>query len=511
NGFEIFFWDGDPNNIPTQITDNSYHDENPDISGMTVVWDGVRPSSYEIMLWDGNSTTQLTSDSGNDYYPRIDGPNVVWHGYSGSSNEIYLYDGSTTTNLSNSSADDRYPVISGRHVVWSGWVGGASREIFFHDGASVTRLTDNSYEDRNPHVSGGQVVWEGHDGNDYEIFMATALEIDYYVDDNAPSDPGPGDPNISDPNEDGSLNFPFDAIQEAIDAATDGNTICVLDGTYTGTGNYDVNFVGKAITVFSWNGPEDCVVDCNGNARGFNFNSAEDDNSVLDGFTIMNGNATKGAGIYCNGSSPIIRNCVIKDNDCWGSPQLYGGGIYCLASSPEIINCTISNNSAWGMGGPGLRVGGGIYCNLSNPNIINCTISENESRQFGSGIYCGMDSDPSVRDSTIRDNSFDERGIELYDANCTLLVAGVVHIISDDVYGSGSLQMDPNANLNLDDAEVFCDMTGVGTMEIEVGAEATIDGSAVIDFGDPCDPNVRGTIDCEGLLQVQRSNYKRKY
>jgi hypothetical protein len=76
----------------------------------------------------------------------------------------------------------------------------------------------------------------------------------YYVDDDAPSDPGPGDPDISDPLEDGSPEHPFDAIQEAIDATMGGNTIVVLDGTYTGTGNHDIDFDGKAIALQSLNG-----------------------------------------------------------------------------------------------------------------------------------------------------------------------------------------------------------------------------------------------------------------
>jgi hypothetical protein len=68
-------------------------------------------------------------------------------------------------------------------------------------------------------------------------------EFTYFVDDDANNDPGPGDPNISDPNEDGSRQHPFDAIQEAINAATDGNTIGVLDGIYTGNGNRNIDFL----------------------------------------------------------------------------------------------------------------------------------------------------------------------------------------------------------------------------------------------------------------------------
>ena len=85
-----------------------------------------------------------------------------------------------------------------------------------------------------------------------------------YVDDNAPSDPGAGDPLVSDPAEDGSPAHPFDAIQEAIDAASDDDMVIVRDGTYTGEGNRDINFNGKAVHLMSEDGPDNCVIDCEG-------------------------------------------------------------------------------------------------------------------------------------------------------------------------------------------------------------------------------------------------------
>lgn len=202
----------------------------------------------------------------------------------------------------------------------------------------------------------------------------------FYVDNDALGDPGPGDPNISDPNEDGSSEYPFDAIQEAINVATDRDTIIVLPGTYTGTGNRDIDFLGKAITVRS-NDPEDpnivaaTIVDCHGTEadphRGFYFHNSEGIDSIVAGLTITNGYGPNeqiggdiyavGGGIYFTSSSPAIRNCTFN-----GNSAVYGGGMYNYRSSPTLTNCTFSGNEA-------AFQGGGIY-NFSQYPITGPTI-----------------------------------------------------------------------------------------------------------------------------------------
>ncbi|MHC5062017.1 MAG: choice-of-anchor Q domain-containing protein, partial [Planctomycetota bacterium] len=117
---------------------------------------------------------------------------------------------------------------------------------------------------------------------------------DIYVDDNAPGDPWPGDPDIGDPLEDGSIEHPFDSIQEAIDMIGTGGTVFVMDGTYTGNGNYDIDFAGREITVASMNGPANCTIDCENAGRAFDFHSEETIQAIVAGFTITNGRADYG-------------------------------------------------------------------------------------------------------------------------------------------------------------------------------------------------------------------------
>jgi hypothetical protein len=76
-------------------------------------------------------------------------------------------------------------------------------------------------------------------------------------------------------------------IQEAIDAAADGDEVLVADGAYTGYGNEQLLVYGKAITVRSENGPEHCIIDGEGVAlAGFYLTYGEGPDTVIDGFTL---------------------------------------------------------------------------------------------------------------------------------------------------------------------------------------------------------------------------------
>jgi hypothetical protein len=117
---------------------------------------------------------------------------------------------------------------------------------------------------------------------------------------------------------DGSGDFP--TIQAAITAVGNGDVLELSDGTFTGDGNRDLDFLGKAITVRSQGGnPDACVIECGGVLdnphRGFYFHSGETAVSLLEGVTIRGGFGQPdtglpdccGAGVLCtDGSNPTI-------------------------------------------------------------------------------------------------------------------------------------------------------------------------------------------------------------
>ncbi|MCK4343472.1 MAG: right-handed parallel beta-helix repeat-containing protein [Phycisphaerae bacterium] len=198
-----------------------------------------------------------------------------------------------------------------------------------------------------------------------------------------------------------TLHVPGDytTIQAAIDAAVDYDYVLVADGIYTGVGNKNLDFAGKVITVRSENGPTYCIIDCEGNGRGFYFHSGEGPDSIVDGLTITNGSNYRGGGISCwHFSSPTLTNCTISGN----SADYGGGGVSCdCCSSPKLTNCTISGNSASN------GDGGGVFCyHYSNPTLTNCTISGNSaSNGDGGGVCCDYYSSPTLANCTISGNS----------------------------------------------------------------------------------------------------------
>jgi len=112
----------------------------------------------------------------------------------------------------------------------------------------------------------------------------------------------------------------YPTIQAAIDAIPVQDIVDLADGTYTGTGNRDLDFRGKKITVRSQSGdPTHCIIKLPGERRVAPprrlLLPQEPAGTVLEGVTIINGYADTGPGINISGTgtAPTIRNCRIHD------------------------------------------------------------------------------------------------------------------------------------------------------------------------------------------------------
>ncbi|MFC1572985.1 hypothetical protein ACFL6M_05230 [Candidatus Eisenbacteria bacterium] len=230
-------------------------------------------------------------------------------------------------------------------IVWSDWGSG----VYCHDGGIANLECCNVY-DNNPEDWDGCTDQSGQNGNISEnpLFCDTSNNdftlhsLSSCAPANNPScgligasDVGCG-PDTFLVNWNG-VGGDFPTIQLAIDAAARGDTIALSDGIFTGSGNRDLDFLGKEICVRSQSAdPLACTIDCQADTtdphRGFEFHSGEGPGSVLEGVTVVHGYVTAslanpaGGGVLVReGSSPTIRNCRFVDNTAktGGGPLLH--------------------------------------------------------------------------------------------------------------------------------------------------------------------------------------------
>jgi len=171
-------------------------------------------------------------------------------------------------------------------------------------------------------------------------------------------------------------------IQGAIDLAEPGDVVELLDGVYTGTGNRDLTFSGKAITVRSQSeDPTACIIDCQGSDsehhRGFLFDQGEGNDSLLHGITIRNGNAPWSGGIYCLDGFPTIRKCVFLNNV--GSE----GAAICTQGDCQISDCYFADNHSQFNGG---AISACCMYGYPGPTVLRCTFVNNSATDYGGGF-----------------------------------------------------------------------------------------------------------------------------
>ena len=229
----------------------------------------------------------------------------------------------------------------------------------------------------------------------------------------------------------GTEEQPFASIQKGIDAAQDGDTVTVAEGTYV----ENVRFNGKNVVLTS-NHPSDpavvasTIIDGNRAQSVVIFAGTENESCVLSGFTLRNGEAqpdfgrSYGGGI-CGGVFPVPSRtrAAIRNNVITGNGAERGGGI--ALCDGLIQNNTIRQNMA----------GRGAALHTCHGTIENNTITDNWAGGEGAG---GLhDCDGTIRNNLISGNFGDDGagGLE----GCSGLIENNVIIGNSCEYEGGGL------------------------------------------------------------------------
>jgi hypothetical protein len=268
--------------------------------------------------------------------------------------------------------------------------------------------------------------------------------------------------------------YPCDLVT-ALNQSTNGDTIYVAQGTYTGTGAAVVT-VTKSITLFGgWDGsmatpplrdPEVYSTTLDGeNARRGVYISGTI-TSTLDGFIVTRGNASNaatdpgyGGGIYSSAANPILTHNVITDNFASTSTTDWalGGGIYIYGAYSAPIMAVVSDNLIANNTANTAKSGegGGLYVRDSNEvTVSNNAFQDNTAGTTINGIGGGLslyNSSAVVSGNLIQNNRATPTGAG-FGGGLNSQFGDVTlseNIVTGNSAEYGALTFEQNANLTL--------------------------------------------------------------
>jgi len=187
----------------------------------------------------------------------------------------------------------------------------------------------------------------------------------------------------------GTFNASATPIQDAVNNATGGDTICVKDGTYHE--NIDVNIAN--LTIQSENGAANCVVNATDSSDHVFYVTADWVN--ITGFTVENATGGSRAGIYLGSGTA---HCNISSNKA--TNNYYGVSLY-YSSNNMLTNNTANSNNFYSI----------YLCYSNNNTLINNTASHNTGTY---GIYLASSNNNTLQNNDGEDNDI---GIRLSDSS----------------------------------------------------------------------------------------------
>ncbi|MFT5682290.1 MAG: hypothetical protein ACI8RZ_003208 [Myxococcota bacterium] len=170
----------------------------------------------------------------------------------------------------------------------------------------------------------------------------------------------------------------FTSIDDAIDAASSGDSISVAPGTYAESINYD----GKTLSISSTGGSSVTILDAEGGASwAVRILSGEGVGTALIGFTVRNETYS---GAYLSGATVLFEDVVFEDLGYSGSADNasldYGGAVRIISGTYTFTGVDFDDCQA-------KLDGGALFIDDGDVTLTNTTIDGGSAGGSGGGVY----------------------------------------------------------------------------------------------------------------------------
>ncbi len=343
-----------------------------------------------------------------------------------------------------------------------------------------------------------------------------------------------------------------DGVSRALAAATAGDEVWVVAGTYkptTGTPRTAVITLRSGIGVYGGFAGTETARDQRNFLNNVTILSGDlagndpviTDNSyhvvsgtgvnataILDGFTVTRGYANgatandfdKGGGMIFLSGSATIRNCVMTGNRV----TFGGGGTYIRTASPTFTDCTWQGNNGGSFGGAidmfngcnptftrckfvensAIRAGGVEVFGNCQPTFLNCVFRANTAGNQGAGgLLCASGSNATLRNCTIARNTTTASGSGILTDSSTTRLSNCIVYFNTASGGSTANQLAGTTTL-VNYSCVQGSFTGTGNINGDPQFAAITDlhlqsTSPCIDAGSNSIVGAGNTLDADSL------------
>ena len=238
----------------------------------------------------------------------------------------------------------------------------------------------------------------------------------------------------------GTLSGPKKSIKNATGTVSEGGTVQIANGVYTGTGNTNIT-ISKNITITGQNKNKTII---NGTDTNWIFKIISGVNVTIQNSTLTHGNASFGGAIYNNGTL-TVSDCIFTNNKA----TAFGGAISNYNGTISSLNgCIFKGNSA--------GFGGAIDNNYRTiGTVIDCIFTGNNA--IYGGAISNYQGNITTLSGVFTNNTASKSGGAILNYHSTILAAnGCIFTGNNATDSGGAIYNDGTINMHFN---MFADNT----------------------------------------------------